>query len=456
MTVSFRTTSAALAAVLFAAALILLAPSGGRCAERAVTLAEALELALATHEDVQVAGEGVAQARANLGKATSTLLPTITAQGSYTMYSEQKRVSGFLIQPDDSSTIELLITQPLFAGGTKWNARRQAVIGVESSRVGLDAVREDLLLATATAYFNVLKAASGLEIAEAARLRAEERLKVARARFDVGEVTRADVLRAEAEAAEAEAELIRSRSLLTDSVNLLRRLTGITGDLTTVEPVPAPDVDMDIDELLKTAYAKRRDYRRSVLDEHASEEGVKVAKGSFLPTLDAEGSYVHRDQHPSTTFLLEDSVSGTLVLRYPLFEGLLRKNELDEARSLLRENELRRLALKRDIEVEVRDDQNNLATLRAVLESLSKQVAFAEEDYKMVFEQFKYGVATTVDVVDSDANLVAAQRSLASARYDFEIAKLRLKRTIGVLLDEYASGAFSPAVAGGEVNARVE
>lgn len=411
-----------------------------RAEDRVVTLAEAYELALLTHEDVLVAEEGVQQARSNLGVATSGLLPTVTAEGTYTRYTEEKQAGGFLVQPESESAVQVTLTQPLFAGWRKWNERKRAVVEAESSRVSLDNVREEIVLGTSDAYYGVLKARKDVEINEAALKRARERLRVAKARFRVGEVTKADVLRAEAEAAGAEADLTRSRGALTDAFNVLKRFIGADGEIDVAEPGLDTEVAGDLDSLLATAYSRRYDYRSTVLDEEAAAEGVDVARGYYLPTLDLVGSYTYRERDPSTSFFVKEVTSGSLVLTYPLFEGLLRRNQVAEARSLEREAELRRLALRKDIEVEVRSAHNNVTTLEAVLESLEKQVAFAEEDYKMVFEQFKVGVATTVDVIDSDANLVEAQSSLASARYDLELARLTLKRTVGLLLEEALPG----------------
>lgn len=54
----------------------------------------------------------------------------------------------------------------------------------------------------------------------------------------------------------------------------------------------------------------------------------------------------------------------------------------------------------------------------------------------MVFKQFQYGLATSVDVVDANTTLVSAQRGFANAAYDLQIAIIGLKKKTGVLLDE--------------------
>ena len=67
--------------------------------EKEVTLDDAYRMAFANHERVRIAGEELLQARAGLSKATSQLLPTVTAEGNITRFSEQQSSSGFLLQP---------------------------------------------------------------------------------------------------------------------------------------------------------------------------------------------------------------------------------------------------------------------------------------------------------------------------------------------------------------------
>jgi len=418
-----------------ALAALLSAPA---CAYGAtsVTLQDALRLALDTNEAVKIAGEGVEQARAGEGKALSNFLPALTLQSSYTRYSAEKGSGGFIVQPESSSRVDVTLEMPLFEGGRNIAGRRQATLATTGSRIGLNAAREFLILQTSRAYYNLLKAVSGVEIEEAALKRAVERRKVAQARLDVGAVTRAALLRAEAEVAGAEAGTTRARAAHRDAISLLKRfIGGVDGDITAVRPETLPAVSDGPEELIERAYASRRDYRRAVINEEVSKEGINYSKGHFLPSLSLQGNYNWREQSPSTTFLLENSASAAIVLTYPIFEGGLRKAELSEARSVLREKGLERAALKRDIEVQVREAYNNMDALGALIESYKRQVAFAEEDYKMVFEQFKHGIATTVDVIDADATLIKAQRSLLNALFDHEVSKMELRYAVGTLLD---------------------
>ncbi len=425
--------------ISLSAVFMLLSPIAARPAaagERSLTLSEAYRLAVESHEAVGIAREGMTQAESGVDKAVSQMLPKLTAEGGYTAYSEQKKSGGFVIQPDDTSRVDVRLTQPVYTGGREWAAKRQARIISEKSSVGLDYARENVVRAVARAYYGALKAGKEVEIKEAALKRANERSKVAAARLRVGEVTKSAVLRADALVAGAEAELVKAGGDLKNSTDVLKRLTNLSDEIALSEPPAKQDLSSDVNDILKLAYVYRLDYRQGGLDEKAANEGVSYARSFFLPSLRLEGLYSWREQDPKTTFYQKESVSGSVILSVPIFEGGLRYAELSEAKSRLRESELRRLLLKRDIELQVRAAINGIETVKAAIESYGKQLALAEEDYNMVFEQFKHGIATTVDVIDADATLISAQRSLMNSTYDLELARLELRAAAGVLLLE--------------------
>ncbi|MBI5286975.1 MAG: TolC family protein [Deltaproteobacteria bacterium] len=405
--------------------------------ERVITLGEAYRLALTTHEAIMLTEEDLYQARKGEDKALSQLLPTITAEGTHTRYSQKKTSALTVIQPEESSRFELKVSQPLYTGGKEWSTRRQARMTTKGRMEDISIVREEIVMEVSNAYYGVLKAEENLEIKESALKRAGEQRRVAEARFRVGEVAKVVVFRAEAELASAQGELIKAKAELEIARDRLARFIGLPKGFKVTEPNAQTTSGSELEAFVSLAMEKRKDYIRATIDEGIAKEGITYAKGSFLPNLKLDGVYSRREQDPiASSFFNRESSYATLTLTFPLFEGGLRKAELGEARSKLRQAELRRLNLKRDIELEVREVFYNLDALHSSIETFKRQVSFAEENYRMVFKQFQYGLATNVDVVDANATLVSAQRGLANATYDLQVAILELKKRTGVLLDE--------------------
>jgi len=73
------------------------------------------------------------------------------------------------------------------------------------------------------------------------------------------------------------------------------------------------------------------------------------------------------------------------------------------------------------------------------MEKFEAQVAFAEDNYKAISKQFEHGIANSIDVMDANTLLVTAERQLADARYNYQLAILKLKRATGTLLKTVVS-----------------
>ena len=118
----------------------------------------------------------------------------------------------------------------------------------------------------------------------------------------------------------------------------------------------------------------------------------------------------------------------------------MRVAEVREAESKFREAGLKRLSLRKDIEIEVRDASYNITAINSAIEFYRKQVSFAEENYNTVFKQFTYGLAVNADVIDANSTLVTAQKSLSNSTFDLQLAIIDLKRKMGVVLEEVIIG----------------
>ncbi len=114
----------------------------------ALGLQEAFELAVKNHEAVLIARESIAQSEFGIDKAFSNLLPTVTVEGTYTRFSDKKTQSGFLLQPEDSSLLELRLEQPIYSGGKSLSFLRQARKKLIDSKKGLEEVREEIIIFT--------------------------------------------------------------------------------------------------------------------------------------------------------------------------------------------------------------------------------------------------------------------------------------------------------------------
>lgn len=179
------------------------------------SLDDLYRIALERAERIKLSEEDLYIAEKGKDKAVSVLLPKLSAFGNYTRYSEDKRSStGTITQPDYSTSWGLRLDQSLYLSGRELTAFKISKEYIEKSRYDLYAVREAYLFSVASAYYDVLRAKKAVEIAKSNLERLTKHRDAAATRLKVGEVTKTDLLRAEAELSGAQAELVCNTKMI--------------------------------------------------------------------------------------------------------------------------------------------------------------------------------------------------------------------------------------------------
>jgi len=407
-----------------------------------ISLEEVYTKALEVNEQISIARENVNLARAEKNKALSVLFPILTGEANYTRRPDEiLSPGGNVSRPKEERIYELRLKQPLYSGGRAMAAYQSAKEGIKENAEELRVVQENLLFDVATAYYNGLKAKKTLSLAQVEVERLERHQKASESRFNVGEVTKTVVLRAQAELSRARADLVRAEAEFKMAQDQLILLAKLPPDFDVLDP-PVPFLPPRTEtDLIQMAYEKRPDLTASKIREGIFLNGIRFARGGFLPTLSLEGTYSKQNQDPKNQFFfVKRDEQATLTLTLPIFEGGLRLAELREARSKARQAGLERTLLEDRIEVEVKTALRDLETVTSVLENFKDQVAFAQENFTLVEKQFVFGLATNIDVLDANSLLHEAQQQLSNTQYDRDLAILRLQKVVGIFLDHVHTG----------------
>jgi outer membrane protein len=422
------------------------------------TLEELFGIALKRSEVIKIAEEQHSISGYGEDRALSALIPDLSAFGQHTRYSDKKIKNGFLLQPEQTSEWGLRLGETLSLGGGEFFSLGIARKEREKSFHDLRAVKEDHLYKVAEQYYAVLLSRRGEEIAESNLERLKKHRDSAARRLEVGEVTETVLLRSEAELAGARSELIRAKNDLKIAIVRLADLTGIEGPFDLAEPplydskaysyegrireefVTAGCEQPLLDCLKATAYRMRPELRAKEYSKKIAEELVKVARSEDWPDISLEGVYMRQENDPSSSFGLKERIYGTVRLDIPVFDGGRRRADTAEARAKLRQAEYEYELIKSSIGVEVESAYLILMKEAAALSHLRAENLYAHENYISVTKQFEHGLSDSVDVIDANDLLVSSERSLAGAKYRFELALLKLKKATGRLLDIVKDG----------------
>lgn len=420
----------------FMAGMILAAPLPVSAAE--YTLTDLYRMALERSEKIKLSEENLTIAQLGTDKALSVLIPRFSAYGNHTTFEEKKyNEMSILIQPKTAGQWGLRLDQQFSLRLRELTALSYAKQNVVKNAQDLDAVREEYLYQVAGAYYDVLKAQKGLEIANANLQRLAKHRDAADKRLKVGEVTKTVLLRADAELSSAKSEQVRAENGLSYAKVILARIVGIETDFTLKEQADAETGTLSLDQLKNLALEQRPDLKSRAQEQKMAELQVSFARGAFWPNVAVSGVYQKADQNPASSSLVRDTLYGTVGVSFPFFEGGLRRAELLEAKARERQARYAYEDLKKTIDMEVDGAYLGMITQKGSLAYLTDQLRFAKDNYYAVSRQFEVGLASSLDVMDANNLLVASEQQLAEATYTYQLSILKIKKATGSLLKEY-------------------
>ncbi|MBJ6760001.1 TolC family protein [Myxococcaceae bacterium JPH2] len=416
--------------------LLALTLSATLAAAPVLTLDEALESARQQNLDLKIAQARLDQAETATRKAWAGYLPTLTAGAALTRNSDSAQIPPGLLAPVP------ITLQPLWLRSARVEAK-QAVIApqlfavisasykaVKLAELNTETARREILFGVAQAYYGAAAQQEALKAQERLLELNQAREKDTQARFDAGTVTRVALLRAQLDRTRAEQDLVRARNALASLKLALGTLIQREPDFELAAP-PEPQVaaKQSSDALVNEALQNRTEVA-------AAATGVSLARTnktgvilSYLPNLGLSGTYNISNAAAFTG--KNDSWAITLGLSWTLFDGGLREANLTEASAKVVEaTQSQRLAESR-VREEVRRSQLDLENALANRAKAEESLSLARESSRLTDVSFKAGVATYLEVADSNTALTGAEVGFVSERLQASLAALRLLKAVG-------------------------
>ena len=403
----------------------------------ALTLDEAIALALRVNNDIESSRAEIGVAEANRLFLVSAVLPRITLSGALTRNSiEQSFGEGqdaLTILPRNDWNYNLTLSQPIFAGRREFRAYSQAKLGIENAREGEFATQDATLLRVASSFLALVNAEARMDIERRNIELAEKRREQARAFYDAGEVTNVDVLRAETAVKAAQRVFAAAEHARQVAASDLREALEIEGPVAAVAPaqrIPSPP---DETTLVERAIANRPDLDIARNNVRIAQLEVSKQRGYWLPTVTFDGGMINQ----KTPFPADRYTYGALRFNVPVFQS----GEVVARVAGARQRELQADLALEDARVTAREDvRKALSALRAAETGLSlatEQLAAAEAEYAQAFELYRAQEATSLDVSTSETSLADARRAVAEETLNRDLAELRVW---------YAAGAIKQAL----------
>ena len=419
-----------------------------------MTLEDCVTKALEANPSVLGAEETLSQAESGVKEARSGYLPNLSLSGSYNFMEETQKVrfpdpiSGqvqeFNLDFTRDYDFQVSASQPLYTGGRVSSSYRVAKRSHEMMETDLSRVKGEVALQVVSAFYGLLLAREAVSVAEEAVSTAEEFLRVVKARYETGEASSFEVMRAEVEVSNLEPALISARNGVALSELTLKKAMGVSqdSDIDFTGSFGHPDFDMTVEEAIETGLKARPEIATAGFQKQMAEASLGLAKSGRMPSFSLSMNYhVLTDKITFDSGETEDTYAGYLVMSLPLFDGLRTKAQISKAMSGLRQADIARRNLEDAVELEVRAAFLDIEAARERVGSQEKNVEMAEEALKIANERYMQGYATNLEVLDSQLALNTARQNRLQAVHDLNLAVAKMKKAMGTLLGEYDTGA---------------
>lgn len=387
-------------------------------------------------------------------QARAAALPTLQATGSYAKIDRKVKSTPFSNSPGagnsnggggpprapfsdqfGTSQYGIELRQPLF----DWSIPaqlRQAKDQVTKARIQFEIARRTLISNVANTYLNFLKAASQLNLVQAESRALAEDLKVAKARYDVGETGVTGLREAQATYDLVSAREIDAQTALDNIREQLRdmtqhwyeRLPGIRGKIALEPPQPSSP-----EAWVKIALDYNGPYLQAKKDVKIAKDQISKRRGKFLPDVDLVASYTDLDESDFVYGNASTDKAIGVQATWELFSGGRTLSQVREARARYSESTANLESTRRQVAREIRNTYRSITQAIKRVHAQANVIVSASASLKATSAGFEVGERNQADVLNARRDLFQARINHTDALYDYLIASLRLKYVAGII-----------------------
>jgi outer membrane protein len=403
------------------------------------TARNSVEFSLAHSPDSRVALQRMKMANAAVDQARVGYYPQVDISAQYgqtnnPIYSFGNILNHGVFTPSmdfndpgrtDNLNVRAGVEYRFYNGGRDQAAVEAAEAGFARSQMEREVVYSRLAFEVVRSFQSMVQAKEMLEARKVSLDAIRASLAVALARYNAGDLLKADLLNLEVQESRASENLILAEHHLELSKKIFLNLLGLK------EGTIVIDTSQDEQQIPQERnYSQRPELQSLTHAEEAAAANLQAARGGNLPTVDGFASYQY-----DKGYVIEgdgDSWIAGVKVNYRLFEGNRTKADVTKAMAELATIRAQREKVELGMDLEVK--QADLSYRQAVqrIEVTKKMVEQAEESARLSRTRFKEGVILSSDLIDVEMRLTDALVRQSVARANIKVAKADVRRAMGL------------------------
>ena len=439
-------------------------------------LPELIDLAQQLNPDTKVAWQRAKQALAAVGLTEVTYYPILSAAAAsgYTrlfaplptlninraalvraIETGGSASSAISLQSNTVAHLDILgqttlsVKWLLFDFGERAASVRVAREELLVANLGFNASHQKLVFDVSRYYYTYNNQRDAVRVAQSALDTASAVNDAVEARFKTGLATQPEVLQAKQQLAQSRFDLQKALGSQTDSrVDLLIGIglspsvkiqiaDDFSGSVQT-------DVETPLDELVQHALVNRPDMVAAVANIRAKEARISEVKASYYPKISSLASVGYGQErlslsHTNTFDAGAPTFGAGLAVELPIFDGFLRRHQLEAAQSALGEANSQLQQSSDRTEREVWQAYTDLHTAVSSETAADALVKASQDAYDSVLSSYKVGLSTYTELVTNETRLTNSRNALFQSQSAIHTAATGLAWALGDLAQPGAS-----------------
>lgn len=435
--------------------LLILGGSTLRAQEQKVlTLQQAINLSLEHSKELKISDSKIQQALASLREAKDNRLPDIDISGQYMRVNKPN--VNFKLQdngseesgdgsggsneiPNINQAMFGMATAslPIFAGGTISNGIASAKYLEKATELDAERNKQQVIQNTVAAYYNLYKAQAAVKLVTENLHTSKQRVTDFVNMEKNGLVARNDLLKVQLQESNVELTLLtaeNNQQITNFNFNLMLGLdekTQLVLDTTDLQVHPQVKT---LDEWESLALDHRADFKALANRQEAAHAGVKIAKGSYYPSLAISAGYVGINVPHALT--VTNALNAGVGLSYNLASLYKAGSKIRQAKMQEEQLGWSQEQLKDGIKIDIHKAYQDYTQQLKKIQVYEKAVEQANENYRITKNKYDNSLATTTDLLDADVARLQAGIDYEYAKADAVVAYNKLHESAGVDIAE--------------------
>ncbi|HEY9169912.1 MAG TPA: TolC family protein [Lutibacter sp.] len=402
-----------------------------------VSLETVLEKVEKNNYSIKISGQDYNAAKADYNQTNAIFLPNISI--SHTAMATTNPLMAFgsklnqeiLTQADFDPTLlndpgevknfttKIEIQQPIFNADGLF-MRKAAKAKMNAVELQSERTKDYITLEVTKAYMQLQVAYKAVEVLEKAKEAAIENKKIADNNFKQGYMQKADILSVEVHLTEVENQLLSAKSSVQNASDNLKFLMGEQNE-TVLKPASELKAELDLTVYNENISQNRADINAMQLSTEAYNNMHKANKMSYLPSLNAFGSYeIYDDQ------IFGTEAKGYLVgaqLSWNVFDGYKRIGKIQKSKAELDKAEISLDQYKNQSNLDFNMAKRQLkdAENKLILTNLASEQS--KEALRIRTNRFEQGLEKTSDLLISETQYIQKQLEYLQTVFNYNFTK---------------------------------